>query len=427
VLGGQPNAAFIDKLVQKGLLSGDSTFNYPNMQNLNQQLTVSAQLQPVRDLNIDLSLTKSFGKDFTELIKDTLGNGDFSHLNQSTTGSFSISYVSVKTLFENTSGSAISSTFKTFENNRIIISQRMGTKNGYSGAQQIDGYYKGYGKYSQDVLIPAFLAAYTGKSAERIALISSSSSSMRSNPFAGYLPRPNWGLTYNGLTRIPGLEKIFKSFTIRHAYTGSLSVGSFNSSLMYKDPLGLNYPGFIDTTTGNFVPYFAVPTITIIEQFAPLLSMDMQLVNNIQANVEYSKSRQLSLSLTDYQMTESRSSQFTLGVGWRKQNVQLPFNIQLRGKSPAGAPNKKGNDITLKLDVSVAENETRNNYLDQDNAIITGGQRVVRIFPSVDVVLSSRVNLKLYYDRQRTVPKISTSVPVTTVSTGLQLRIVLAK
>jgi cell surface protein SprA len=427
VLGGQPNTAFIDKLVQKGLLSGDSMFNYPNMQNLNQQLTVSAQLQPVRDLNIDISLTKSFGKDFTELIKDTMGNGAFSHLNQFTTGSFSISYVSVKTLFENTSGSAISSTFKTFENNRIIISQRMGTKNSYSGAQQMDGYYKGYGKYSQDVLIPAFLAAYTGKSAERIALISSSSSSMRSNPFAGYLPRPNWRLTYNGLTRIPGLEKIFKSFTIGHAYTGSLSVGSFNSSLMYKDPLGLNYPGFIDTATGNFVPYFAVPTITINEQFAPLLSMDMQLVNNIQANVEYSKSRQLSLSLTDYQMTESRSSQFTLGVGWRKQNVQLPFNIQLRGKSPAGAPNKKGNDITMKLDVSIADNETRNNYLDQDNAIITGGQRVVRILPSVDVVLSSQVNLKFYYDRQRTVPKISTSVPVTTVSTGLQLRIVLAK
>jgi cell surface protein SprA len=427
VLGGQPNTAFIDKLVQKGLLSGDSTFNYPNMQNLNQQLTISAQLQPVRDLNIDLSLTKSFGKDFTELIKDTLGNGDFSHLNQSTTGSFSISYVSVKTLFEKTSGSDISSTFRTFENNRLIISQRVGTKNAYSGTQLSDGYYKGYGKYSQDVLIPAFLAAYTGKSAERIALISSSSSSMRSNPFAGYLPRPNWRLTYSGLTRIPGLDKIFKSFTIGHAYTGSLSVGSFNSSLMFKDPLGLNYPGFIDTATGNFVPYFAVPTITINEQFAPLLSIDMQLVNNIQANIEYNKSRQLSLSLTDYQMIESRSSQFTLGFGWRKQNMPLPFNIQLRGKSSAGGSNKKGNDINMHLDVSIADNETRNNYLDQDNAVITGGQRVVRIIPSVDVVLSSRVNLKLYYDRQRTVPKISTSVPVTTVSAGLQVRIVLAK
>jgi cell surface protein SprA len=126
-------------------------------------------------------------------------------------------------------------------------------------------------------------------------------------------------------------------------------------------------------------------------------------------------------------MTESRSSQFTFGFGWRKQNVQLPFNIQLRGKSSAGGGSKKGNDITMHLDVSIADNETRNNYLDQDNAIITGGQRVVRIQPSVDLVLSSRVNLKLYYDRLHTVPKISTSVPITTVSTGLQVRIVLAK
>jgi cell surface protein SprA len=425
VLGGQPNGAFIDQLLQKGLLSGDSTFNSPNLQNLNQQLTVSAQLQPVRDLNIDISLTKSFGKVFTELIKDTLGNGEFSHLNQSTSGSFSISYVSVKTLFNGSSGSNISSTFQTFENNRLIISRRMGAKNGYSGTQQSDGYYKGYGKYSQDVLIPAFLAAYTGKSAEQIALISSSSSSMRSNPFAGYLPKPNWRLTYNGLTRIPGLEKIFTSFSITHAYTGSLQVGSFNSALLYKDPLGLSYPGFIDTATGNFVPYFAVPTITITEQFAPFLSMEMQLVNNMEATIEYSKSRQLSLSLTDYQMTESRSSQFTLGIGWRKKNVQLPFNIKLGNKS--AAPGKKGNDINMHLDLSIADNEIRNNYLDQETAIVTGGQRVVRIMPSVDVVLSSRVNLKLYYDRQRTVPKISTSVPITTVSAGLQVRIVLNK
>jgi cell surface protein SprA len=104
--------------------------------------------------------------------------------------------------------------------------------------------------------------------------------------------------------------------------------------------------------------------------------------------------------------------------------VPLPFNIQL-GKSASA--NKKGNDLTMHLDMSLADNQTVNHYLDQENAIITGGQRVVRVSPSVDVVLSNRVNLKLYYDRTRTVPKISTSVPITTVSAGLQVRIVLAK
>ena len=420
VLGGQPNDAFINALAQKGLLSGDSTFNYPNTQNINQQLTVTAQVQPVRDLNIDITLTKSFGREYTELIKDTLGNGEFAHLNQSTTGAFSISFISVKTLFKNASGN---NTFQQFENNRIIVSQRMGAINKYSGIQQSDGYYNGYGKYSQDVLIPAFIAAYTGKDASDIALISSSSSSMRSNPFAGYLPKPNWRLTYNGLTRIPGLAKIFKSFTLTNAYTSTLSVGSFNSSLLYKDPLGINYPGFIDPATGNFVPYFAVPTITIAEQFVPLLSTEMQFVNNIQANVEYSKSRQLSLSLTDYQMTESHTTQFALGLGWRKPNVVLPFNIHIGKSSTSG---KKGNDINMHVDVSFADNITVNHYLDREDAIITGGQRVVRISPYVDVVLSNRVNLKLYYDRTRTVPKISTSVPITTISAGLQVRIVLA-
>ena len=138
-----------------------------------------------------------------------------------------------------------------------------------------------------------------------IGLIQEDNPNIKFNPFSGYLPKPNWRLTYNGLARVPGLDKIFTNFSISDGYTSTLSMNSFNSNLNFQDPFGIRQPGFIDTLTGNFVPYFMVPNITISEQFAPLIDLDMQFVNQLQAKFSFSKSRQLSLSLIDYQMSES--------------------------------------------------------------------------------------------------------------------------
>jgi cell surface protein SprA len=297
--------------------------------------------------------------------------------------------------------------------------------NPYSGVQGADGYYKGYGQYSQDVLIPAFIAAYTGKDPKRISLINENNSSIRSNPFSGYLPKPNWRISYNGLNRIPGFDKIFTSFNLTHAYSSTLSMNSFNTSLLYQDPFGIRYPGFIDTTSGNFVPYFAVPNLTINEQFSPLINIDMQFVNQLQARIGFSKSRQLSLSLLDYQMTESRSTEITFGGGWKKRGLKIPFNLKLPG---AVAPSKRlDNTLTLRLDMSIRDDVTSNTFLDQTAALPTGGQRVITISPSIDYVLSNRINVKLYFDQRKVEPKISSSPPITTTRGGLQIRISLAQ
>ena len=425
VFGQQPDTNFVNKLGQKGLLTHDTTFNFQNQASFNQLLNIAAQIQPVRDLNITLSWTKTFGKNYTELYKDTVSNGSFARLNPYTAGSFSVSFISVKTLFENFQPNEISSTFKTFQNNRVIISQRLGQKNSYSGIQNPDGYYKGYGKYAQDVLIPAFIAAYSGKDPHTVALVDQQNSSIRSNPFSGYIPKPNWRVSYNGLSRIPGLDKVFSNFSITNAYTSTLSMNSYNSALNYQDPLGLRQPGFIDTLTGNFVPYFLVPNISISEQFSPLIDLDMQFVNQLQARVGYSKSRQLSLSLIDYQMSESRSTEFIIGIGWRKRGMPLPFGIKV--KSKGGASGKLDNDLTVRLDFSIRDDATSNSYLDQNAALPVGGQRVMDIAPSIDYVINNRINIKFYYDRRSVNPKISSSPPITTTRAGIQIRISLAE
>jgi cell surface protein SprA len=177
-----------------------------------------------------------------------------------------------------------------------------------------------------------------------------------------------------------------------------------------------------------------VPNITISEQFAPLLDIDMSFVNMMQAKVGYSRSRQLSLSLVDYQLSETHSSDFSIGLGYRKKNVGLPFGWKVpgNGKTPPNGPpgsinsQKGSNDLTLRLDIDIRDDAMSSSYLDQGASLPTGGQRVIRIDPSIDYVLNNRIQLKLYFDQQRTTPKISTTPPIVTTKGGIQIRIALA-
>lgn len=425
VFGQQPDTNAINKFAQKGLFTKDPLFNNLNRQDFNQRLNITAQVIPARDFIIDVNLDKTFGKTYSELYKDTIGNGNFVRLSPYTAGSFSVSFISFQTLFEPFKPNEITSTFQKFENNRIIVSKRLGTSNPYSGEQEADGYYKGYGRYSQDVLIPAFVAAYTNKDPNSIALIKQENGSIRSNPFSGILPKPNWTVTYNGLTRIPGMEKIFTNFSLKHAYHSTLSMNSFNSNLLYQDPNRLSYPGFIDTLSGNFIPYFMVPNLTIQEAFDPLVALDMQMVNQVSTSFSYKKSRSLSLSLIDFQLSEMRSTEFTFGFGWRKRGLPIPFKLKLPGQKSASKSLQ--NDLNLRIDFSIRDDATANSRIDQNTSLPTAGQKVITISPSIDYVLNNRINVKLYFDQRRTEPKVSQSVPITTTRGGLQIRISLAQ
>jgi cell surface protein SprA len=425
VFGQRPDTNFVNRLGKRGLLSMDTTFNNQNLISYTQKITVVATLEPVRDFHISINFSKTFGKNYSDLYKDTAGANGLARLNPYMAGTFTVSFLSFQTLFEKYQPNELSGTFQKFENNRAVISQRLGVLNPYTGSLVgTDGYAKGYGKYAQDVLIPAFIAAYTGKSAASIALINESNSGITSNPFSGYLPKPNWNISYNGLSRLPWFNKIFTNFTISNAYTSTLSMNSFTSQLNYTDPLGYGQPGFVDTLTGNFVPYFLVPNITISEQFAPLLDVDMQFVNQFQAKLGYSKSRQLSLSLIDYQLSETHSTEITFGAGFRKRGVNLPFKIKMPGASESSK--KLQNDLTLRLDLSIRDDATSSSYLDQSTSLPTGGARTITISPSIDYVLNNRINLKFYFDQRRTDPKISTTPPIVTTKGGLQIRISLA-
>lgn len=438
ILGRQPDTAWLNRASAKGLITKDTTFNSLFTQSFDQRLTLSAQLEPVRDLNITLNLSKTFNKNYSETYRfiDTSGgiNHKFNHLNPYTGGGFDVSYIAFKTLFGKFDPNKVSATFKRFQDYRLILSERLGKENPYSAGQPVgtDGYYYGYGKYAIDVLIPAFIAAYTGDDPKSVSLIKQSNPNIKSNPFRGILPKLNWKLDYNGLSRVKGLDKIFTNFNLSHGYTGNLSMNGFTSALLYQDVSKFGYPSFYDTVSKNYVPYFLVPNISIGEQFSPLIGIDMQFTNQLQAKFEYAKTRQLSLSLIDFQLSETRSTEFSIGAGYRKRGLKNPLsflNVKwpkfLTGKGTPG--NKLENEINFRLDFKIRDNVTANSRLDQDNNFATGGSRDITISPSIDYFLNNRVNVKLYFDQRRVNPYISSSAPIVNTRAGIQVRISLTQ
>lgn len=438
ILGRQPDTAWMNAAARKGWITKDTTFNSIFTQNFDQRITFTAQLEPIRDLNITLNLSKTFNKNYSETFRhiDTSGgiNHSFKHLNPYAGGGFDVSYIAFKTLFGKFDPNRVSATFKKFQDNRLILSERLGKANPYSVGQPqgADGYYYGYGKYAIDVLIPAFLAAYTGEDPNSVSLIRQNNPNIKSNPFRGIKPKLNWKLDYNGLTKLKPLDKLFTNFSVSHGYTGNLSMNGFTSALLYQDVSQFGYPSFYDTISKNFVPYYLLPNISIGEQFSPLIGIDMMFTNQLQAKFEYSKTRQLSLSLIDFQLSEVRTTEFVIGAGWRKRGMKNPLaflNVKwpkfMRGKEGDGK--KLENEINFRLDFSIRDNVTANSRLDQDNTFATGGSRDITISPSIDYFLNNRINVKLFFDQRRVNPYISSSAPIVNTRAGLQVRISLTQ
>jgi cell surface protein SprA len=428
VFGKQPDTNWLNKKNAEGLLSKDTLYNGLFRQNFEQKLSITAQIEPIKEFIIDINLDKTFSKEYSELFKDSTsgGTGRREHLNPFASGGFSVSYIAFNTLFESSNPNEVSETFKRFQDYRIITSKRVAETNPYwqglpaSEKFAPDGYAKGYGRYAQDVLIPSFIAAYTKKDINSVSLLNQNNSTVRSNPFSGIIPKPNWRATYTGLSKIPGLAKTFSTISLSHAYNGTLSMNSYNSALLYRDPFRYGSPQFFDTVSRNYVPFFLVPNITIQEQFAPFIGIDITTISQVNIKFEYKKSRTLSLSLVDYQLSETRGTEWVIGAGWRKKGFPLPFKLP-------GMKNKKlENDINFKLDLSMRDDATSNSRLDQATAYGTGGQKVITIQPSIDYVLNNRLNLKLFFDQRRVTPYISTAAPTINTRAGLQIRISLA-
>jgi cell surface protein SprA len=382
-----------------------ASLNSPYTTTRSKNLNIRANAEPFPDLKIELTATRTESQSNSEFFRWNDVENRYSHESPIQTGSFSTSYLTYKTSFEKDG----EKTFQAFLDARPNVSARLG-ENPNSQAT-IDGYAEGYNAESQDVLIPAFLAAYSGTNPSSIGL----------DP-KPKIPKPNWRITYDGLSKLEKIKKYFKSFTLSHAYRSSYAVGGFTSNLLYgEDQSGhafLKEDVSSIPNNPNFRPKDLINTVTISEQYSPLIKLEMTLQNSILVSFELKKDRNLSLGLTSKTITELKGNEIIGGLGYRLRDLKLG-NLQIKGK-----PIKS--DLNLKADISFRKNETIIRRIVEEVSQSTGGTNIISLKVSADYVISERINIRLFYDRIMNKPVISTSFPTVNTNAGISLRLTLS-
>lgn len=425
VAGIQPSSEWLDEAAANGWITHRPELNQQVVRNYTQNIDAGATIEPFTDFRVELTANRQFSRNETELFKDQNflldpNEVNFEHRAFRQMGSLTVSYFTLNTLFNDD----LNGLFARFENNRPIISDRLAVLAGNTDPHAKDGpgYRYGYGKIQQEVLIPSFISAYSDKDPNTINL-----------DIFDTRPAINWRLSYNGLSKIGGLDKIFASVQITHGYKNSLSVNSYNTDIFFDRTAPYN----TDTLNFNYIARYEIPQVVINEQFAPLLGIDIKLKNDMTFKVDFKKSRTLAMSFIDYQLAETRSTGYTIGFGYRLKNVNIPFltgkkKSKSRSSKPStttpGPPAPRGggqqaNDMNFKFDFDLRDDITINHRLDQlDEAIPTRGARTISINPSVDYALNRRLKLRLFTDYRKTVPKTSQSFPITTVNAGVAVQ-----
>ena len=348
------------------------------------------------------------------------------------TGSFNITQVAIGTMFSRVGSQEedfANSAYDQFMANRAILTDRVQSQyNGTilpskgfmsnipEGTPYDPNKHGRVSSSSADVLVPAFLAAYTGRNANTMNL----------NPFLGILKiLPNWSVTYDGLGKLPVLRDYFKSITLTHAYTCKYAISSYGSYSTWvgNDPANKQL-GFVrDVTTDAPMPSSAydISSVTLTESFSPLIGLNLTMKNSLSVKAEYRKQRNLALNVTSVQLTEGHTNEFVIGAGYTVKNLNFIT------KNKEGVQKKVSNDLKLQVDLSYKDVKMLLRKIEEGITQASSGNKVFAIKISADYVLSQKINLQLFYDHQGTTPLISSSYPVKSDNIGLNIKLMLTR
>jgi len=396
-------------------ISRDSLLNQAFARKRTENLSYRINLEPVKGLRIDISGDRTMAQNFSEYFRAD-SNGIFQSFSPVEAGNFSMSYGLWNTAFIKTGKDESSELFDNLLNNRKSIAERLAYNNPQwvaEGERYVfdsignDFYPFGYGSISQEVVLYAFVSSYRGNDAKTVQL----------NPFPR-VPIPNWTLTYNGLTVIPAVQKLFKTVNITHAYRSSYSINTWRTNNDF-DPENLTKTY---KNSNIFVGRYDMGQIVISEQFSPLLGVDVGLHNSMTARIEYKKQRNLTMSFTNNQLTEVAGNEIIVGTGYRIRNLALIIS-----SITGGAGTRSANDLILKLDLGFRTDKTTLRRLDERNSQISAGQYKTNIYFTADYMINNRFNIQAFFKRDVSDPFISSQFRNSNTFAGVTMRFNLAQ
>jgi cell surface protein SprA len=391
---GWQDKEFATNAALKGWITRDTTFNSPFVMSHSEAINLRANVEPFPDLKIDVNANRTYSERTTEYYNSEIKN--FDPLKKNVQGNFTMSINTMSTAFSkmgNEKNTPASQAFENLKAYRMVIAHRLEDQRvvnegqGYTKTPDpITHFPEGYGPTSPQVLVPAFIAAYTGQSPDKVAL----------SPFPSlkYM-RPNWRITYEGVVaQSELLKKYFKTLSFSHAYRSSYSVGSFQTNNLYnEDTEGFSYVRKLigENSYGDFIAPNDINSVSISEQFSPLLGMEITWINDLETRVELKTSRNLALSFSNNQILEMLSNEMVFGLGYRFTKMDLIIKTKKSQKAYS-------NDLNIRGDLSFRKSKTilRNlNEIDQ----LTAGQGSVTLKTTADYMLSDRFQLRLYFDK----------------------------
>ena len=429
---------YIEKARNNDWLLCNDSIATPATTSRTDNLTLRATLEPVKDFKIDLSATRT---------KTTQKSIQYMYEGTPTTqsGAFQMTTISLGSAFEgmgNANSGYRSKTFEKFVNSLAGFRDRVEAQ--YAGTVYPAGSALAGGKfdasrtpvnqYSGDVMIPAFLKAYTSMGGNSLSVFPALSRML-----------PNWTIRYSGLGRLPWFNEHFKSVNINHSYKSVFAVGSYNSYSTFQEYM--NGLGFVsDATTGNPSPssMFNISQVSINESFSPLLGMDVTFNNNMTVKAEYRQTRVLNLSMTSVQLNEALSKDWVIGMGYRINNFDVfGWGAKAsRSKSKGGnknAANKNASttktvqngtnhDLNLRLDFSFRKQAAIVRDIASMVSSASSGNNALKLSFSADYTFSKLLTMSFYYDRQTNTPLLSSSsYPTTTQDFGLSIKFSLTR
>lgn len=424
---GMVGDSYIERAARRGwLLQSDSVITPATTAGM-EDLQLRASLEPFRDIKIELNANRTENQSRSIQYM-------FESMPTTRTGSFSMTTISIGSAFTspgNADNGYKNSTFTKFVS--LLETYRNRVEKKYEGATYPEGtslagqpYSPENGavnKYGSEVMIPAFLDAYTA-----------SGGGLDIFPSLARL-LPNWSITYSGLSKLPKMKKVFKSFNLNHGYKSTYAVGAYSSYSAFCEYLG--GWGFInDVATGLPVPsgMYDVSTVSLNESFNPLFGVDMTFLNNLTAKFEWRRTRVLALSMTSQQISETRSNDFVIGLGYKIANLNLfapKRTVRSKGKKGEDSKNASqgfANDLNMRLDFSIRNQSALNRDIPTTITQATSGNNVIQVNFSADYALSRYLTLTAYYDRQFNKPLLTTnSYPIKTQDFGISIKFMLTR
>ena len=400
------------------------SYNFNDALNQTKRQTFDAKLllEPFKDFSIDVTMKKSYQENHTEVFRNKkMAAGDsYLQLARYDIGSFDASFFAINTLFDNSFG-----LYNQFKENREIISRRLPNVSSPGVHPSDPSYVEGYGPSHNNVTVPAFIAAYTRTSAFEVDLD-------QQKVFANnsYIPKPNWQLNYNGLSKLKMFREIFSNITIKHGYTSSIRVNNFQTSPNYnsKDP-------FVELSpNNNYFSRLEIPAVSIQEQFVPIIGLSIKTVKDMKIDFEYKMTRSLELGIT--QLRENKSKEIVLGGGYiikdfkafsKKKKAKKSKNPSDADDSPVASTNRtsvaRSRDIRINFSYSLRDD------ISQIYDLLTGidaqadrGSKTVTLNPTIEYDVNKNLALRFYFDYSKITPRTSLSFPVTTIRSGVTLR-----